>query len=200
MAQGTVFSVNAVGYVNVTLKPGFNLVGNPLVASDNTVGGLAAGISDGTSVQIFKLKANASGFDTASLDPFGGGWTGAAATQNLLPGEGVFIRNPGTTDRTWTFVGEVMQGTLTNAYPAGFSIRASQVPLEKKIDELGFVGKGGDQIYQHSPTLQKYDIISSYDVFAGNFPGLRALRAGEAFFLKAQAAGNWVQTFSVNVP
>src|SRR5437763_15367210 len=33
----TVFSVNAVGYVNVTIKPGYNLICNPLNGSNNVI-------------------------------------------------------------------------------------------------------------------------------------------------------------------
>src|SRR5438105_1479942 len=42
-----VFSVNAVGYVNVQLSPGFNAVANPLLAQDNSIGALFKNIQGG---------------------------------------------------------------------------------------------------------------------------------------------------------
>jgi hypothetical protein len=57
MAQGAVYSVNAVGYVNTPLVAGFNLVSNPLnntAANGNTIESLFAGVPDGT--QVYKFE------------------------------------------------------------------------------------------------------------------------------------------------
>src|SRR5436190_1553482 len=40
LARAQVFSVNGVGYVNFVVKAGFNLVANPLIAQDNSLGSL----------------------------------------------------------------------------------------------------------------------------------------------------------------
>jgi len=56
MAQA-VYSVNAVGYVNTTLVPGFQLVSNPLNAADNKIetlfSNMQGGVRDGTTVYKF---------------------------------------------------------------------------------------------------------------------------------------------------
>ena len=40
----------------------------------------------------------------------------------LAPGEGFWLNWPEAAPGTITFVGDVMQGTLTNPVPAGYSI------------------------------------------------------------------------------
>jgi hypothetical protein len=46
----------------------------------------------------------------------------------VVPGEGVFVKNPTQTNIVITFVGEVMTGALSNNITAGFQILSSQVP------------------------------------------------------------------------
>jgi len=200
MAQGTVFSVNAVGYVNTTVAPKFSLISNPLTASDNTIGGLFTSGIQGTIPDGFTVyRFVGTTFVTASYDSLNGAFGPSSVTsQVLLPGEGVFVRNPGTAAVTITFVGEVPQGNLANTYPKGFSIRASQVPQSGTAQALGFVGVNGDQIFQFNTTTQAYTSSTYDDLNAAWGPALGTLGVGEAFFLKAAAGGTWSRTFSVN--
>lgn len=198
MAQGTVFSVNAVGYVNTVLTPKFNLIANPLNAADNSINALFKNGANSTipnGTQVYKFNGTA--FTTLTYDDIDGNFgTGGSAT--LVPGEGAFVRLNGTANLTVTFVGEVMQGDLKNAYPKGLSIRSSQVPQEGQITAMGFKGKNGDQIFYYNTTKQGYDTYTFDDIdnaFTGNPP---ALKVGQAFFLKAVNAGSWDRTFSVN--
>jgi len=201
MAQGTVFSVNAVGYVNTTVGPKFSLISNPLTASDNTINtlfhsGIQGTIPDGFTVFRFV----GTGFIAAQYDIFSDAFLPtSSASQSVLPGEGFFVRNPSTTAVTVTFVGEVPQGTLANTYPKGFSIRASQVPQAGKIDtDLGFKGVDGDVVFQYDNVKQAY-IANSFDIFGGTFlPNTPTLAVGEAVFLKAATGGTWTRTFNVN--
>jgi hypothetical protein len=136
-----VFSVNAVGFVNVVVPPGFSMVANPLNAATNTVPALFAGVPDGTTV--YKFDGTSFLVNTLDLGEWG------IPAQTLVPGEGAFIRNPGTAPFTVTFVGEVMQGSLSNPLPAGFSIKSSQVPQSAAVATvLGFPAADGDTIYQ----------------------------------------------------
>ena len=48
----SVFSVNAVGYVNVTIRPGYNLIANPLNNGGNTVSEVLPPASHGSSPGI----------------------------------------------------------------------------------------------------------------------------------------------------
>jgi hypothetical protein len=197
MAQ--VFSVNAVGYVNTTLKPKYNLISNPLRASNNTIGELFKNIEGGVPDGLQVYKFNGTGFTTATYDAIDAAFgPPAAASQTVLPGEGVFVNVPGTADKKLTFVGEVEQGNLVNPIPAGLSIRSSQVPQEGTVTALGMpAGSDGDQIYQFNSTTQGYT-TATFDGIDNNWDKVITLKVGEALFLKRKTAANWTRTFTVN--
>lgn len=190
MAQGAVYSVNAVGYVNTVLKPGFNLISNPLIAANNTIGELFKSLPDDS--QVYKFDGTR--FTTATKD--GTFIPTTAANLTVMPGEGVFVRNPTAGDVTITFVGDVPQGTLNNPLPQGLSIRSSMVPQAGTAAELGLVGQTNDQVYQFDPATQRYRTSTNDD--GDWFPALGTLKVGEAFFLRKAAAGTWTRTFNVN--
>jgi hypothetical protein len=194
MAQA-VYSVNAVGYVNTTLQPGYNLISNPLVGTDNTVNTLFKGLPFGT--QVYKF--NGTTFKTATYDEFDEAYLPAdAGSQTVMPGEGVFVRNPTSTAVTVTFVGEVPQGQLDNPLPKGLSIRSSMVPQAGTAAELGLQGEPGDQFFQFNATTQSYK-TSTFDEFDLDWlPALSPLKVGEAFFLRKVSAGTWTRNFNVN--
>lgn len=196
----TVFSVNAVGYVNLDLPPKFSMIANPLNTSNNTVSALLPNVPEGTTV----YKFNNGSFNQSASFLFGS-WTGDA-NMTLNPGEGVFFNNPGTTTLRLTFVGEVMQGTganaLNNPIPAGFSIKSSQVPQAGKLDgtaagELGFPVAEGDTVYKFNRTTQNY---STHSFLFGSWggDGVPMIDVGESFFVNKAAAATWTRSFSVN--
>src|SRR5437588_10363094 len=86
MAQGTVFSVNAVGYVNTTVGPKFSLIANPLTASDNTINTLFKTGIQGTippGFQVFRFGTT--GFAGAAYDDIDGNFLPASvASQTIL--------------------------------------------------------------------------------------------------------------------
>jgi hypothetical protein len=184
-----VFSVNAVGFVNVVVPPNFSMIANPLNAPTNTIPALFAGVPDGTT--IYKFDGTSYTVNTLDLGEWG------LPAQTLVPGEGAFIRNPGTAPFTVTFVGEVMQGSLSNPLPANFSIKSSQVPQAGTVATLlGYPAADGDTIYQFVSAQQAY-VIHTLDLgeWSGGEPNIAV---GESFFSKKVAAGNWTRTFSVN--
>lgn len=195
MAQ--VYSVNAVGYVNKTIPAGkLALISNPLTAADNSISALfkPAAVNG---MQVFKY--NGTGFDTATYDDIDAAFLPAAnAALTVVPGEGVFVRNPGTADLTITFVGEVPQGALKNPLPAGLSIRSSQVPQRGTPAELGLVGANGDQVFSWDIANQRFDTSTFDDIDNAWGPALKTLEVGDAFFLRKGAASSWDRTFSVN--
>jgi hypothetical protein len=195
MAQA-VYSVNAVGYVNTTLQPGLNLVSNPLTGSNNSIAGLFAGVPAGT--QVYKFTGTS--FATYSFVNAVLGWQPAtASTETTVPGQGVFVRNPGTTPLTVTFVGEVPQGTLSHAIPAGLSIQSSEVPQAGLVStDLSFPAGAGDQVYKFNTTTQKYDTFAFVNAVLGWQPSQPNVGVGEAIFVRKSAAGTWNRTFSVN--
>jgi hypothetical protein len=201
---GQVFSVNAVGYVNVTLKRGFNYVANPLEAgaTGNQMGNLAKNIQGLTfapdASRIFKFDNAQNRFVDAIAD--GGTWVPDTAAQQVIPvGEGFIFFSPQTADMTLTFVGEVKQGTLANPLPRGFSIKANMVPQEGRADTFGLPGQDADRYFQWDNVAQRY-IDYIYDGgWVGPTPTLPVLKVGEAFLLfRATSAGTWTRNFNVN--
>lgn len=192
MAQ--VYSVNAVGYVNVELKTGYNLVANPLDAGtgNNIVSKLLASVPDGTSVYKYN---QATGFNINPKDF--GDWDNPAMP--LVPGEGAFIRC--AAPLTVTFVGEVMQGTGANALkqdiPSGYAIVSSKVPQAGKVStDLKYPAADGDSVYKFDATTQGYNIFA-FD-FGSWDPAEPTIAVGEAFWSRKVAAATWTREFSVN--
>jgi len=189
----TVYSVNAVGYVNVQLAAnGYTMVANPLVAETNTIAVLFDAAVNGT--VVYKFDAAAGAYVSTSKNKITGKW--GNTTMTLLPGEGAFVKNAAATNVTITFVGEVMQGSLTNTLPAGYSIASSQVPQADTLDNLGFPKEKGDVVYRF--------VNGSYVTYAvnkitGNWPAVPpSVAVAEAFFVKKVAQKDWTRSFNVN--
>jgi len=184
MAQ--VFSVNAVGYVNLVIPAGFSIIANPLNGATNTVSQLFAGAPDGTILYPF---INASGKYSPNNLIFGS-WD--RPNDLLTPGLGAFIKAPSTF--TNTFVGEVMQGSLTNPIPAGFSIISSQVPQAGKLStDLGYSATEGDKSFQFVNASGKYTVRN---FTFGAWDTEPTLAVGEGIFLQAAVKTSWNRTFT----
>jgi hypothetical protein len=192
MAQSNVYSLNVVGYVNTPLVGSgaglFQMVANPLNATNNTIGALITAAPDFTTL----YKWNGSGFDTANF--FLGSWDNPGFTLN--PGEGAIMQS--TAPWTNTFVGEVLQGSLTNSTTAsGFSIRASKVPQAGTLTALGLPGANFsdfDSVYQFNTVSQGYDI---HNWFLGSWDSEPTLAVGESFWINSAAPVVWVRNFTV---
>ena len=201
MAQ--VYSVNAVGYVNTTLLPGFNLVSNPLDnKAGNTIANLFGNGIQGTvpdGLVVYYYDSATDNFVTA-IYTFGIFEPPNAASQVIPVGEGAFVFNPGTGNLTNTFVGEVAQGTASNqALPAGFSIKASTVAVAGTATELELPAQPGDVIYKWDAVADSY-VPFLADPFGGGWAPSPNIAVGEAFFLFKNAAGTWTRDFDVNNP
>lgn len=205
MAQ--VFSVNAVGYVNKTIPAnGFAMISNPLKAATNTINALFAGVPNGTQIYVY---TPGKGYDVGTYDDLDQSFGATVGPMTLLPGQGVFVRNPGTSPLTITFVGEVPQGTLNTAMVAGLQIVSSQVPQAGTAAELNFPNKlahgltAGDQVYKfivNDPVPannQKYQ-VSTFDDLDDNWAPPVSLDVGEAVFVRLAKAVTWTRQFNVN--
>lgn len=193
MAQ-SVYSVNAVGYINVTCPPGYSMIANQLNASTNTIYSLLANAVPGC--QFFKYGNG--GYTTFTFDEFDLVWYPAndpAAT--LAPGEGGFFSNPTSTNITFTMVGEVVQGALKNSLPVGFSIRSSIVPQAGLLSDLGLPGAPGDQVFQYANGEYKTFTFDEFDLVWYPAPG-PSVNVGESVFLFEGAQKDWNRTFNVN--
>jgi hypothetical protein len=185
MAQ-TVYSVNAVGYVKVgpIASQGFFLAANPLNLPTNSLAAVLPDVPNNT--VVFKLVGG-------TFSAFTKRATGWSAETTLNPGEGFFIQNKSADPLTITFVGEVLQGTQTSTYPAGFSILGSKVPQEGKLEtDLGFTAQTNDQVFQL--------VNGTYTATTKRATGWTepVIPVGNGFFFKAVAAGTWSRTFNVN--
>jgi hypothetical protein len=193
-AQSNVYSVNVVGYVNVTV-PGnaYALIANPLNATNNSLGSVIASPPPATT---FYKYTTGSGYEIFTFDEFDLAWT-PNGNVSLAPGEGGFIKNPLATPITLTFVGEVLQGSLTNDLPAGYSVRSSKVPQSGLVSTtLGLPANPADVLYKYVP-LTGYSIFTFDEFDLAWTPSQPTINVGEAFFSFKGAASSWVRNFTV---
>jgi hypothetical protein len=200
VAQSNVYSVNVVGYVNVNLAAGFNMIANPLdldgTGTNNTVNTVFSNsLPSGSTVYAF-----AGGSYTSAGYSTKGGWAPAAgvtaANAALQPGGGVFVNVPSAT--TVTVVGNVLQGALAQPFAAGFNIVSSKVPQAGLLaTDLGYTPATGDIVYQFNSTAQTYNTANGYSTKGGWAPSQPTVGVGEAFFLSSGAGGTWSRNFTV---
>jgi len=179
LAQSNVYSLNVVGYVNVPINTGFNLIANPLNTTNNTLNGLFPNAGFGDAVYVFTAGAFTS-------STFLGSWT---PNLQLDPGTGAFYSSGAPT--TNTFVGEVMQGALSTPVPSGFSIKASQVPQSAPLATLNFPANFGDAVYFYRGGVY----VSS--TFLGSWTPDLSPGVGESFWVSTATAGTWTRNFTV---
>jgi len=174
MAQSTnVYSLNSVGYINVTMPPGWSIVTCPLIVGTDPT---ATGSQNPTNTLNVVLNNNSGQYAGAYVfplinggysieeegNPFGSGWTGGGADVNMLPGQAIFFYNPNpisggpSGNMSATFVGTVPQGSLTNSLRAGYSLVGSIVPtsgdlVTNSITAMTFSGSG-DFVLFFDPT------------------------------------------------
>ncbi len=199
VAQSNVYSVNVVGYVNVTLTNGFTLMGNQLdldgTGLNNNVNTVfSTNLPSGANVFAFTGGAFAPNATYGSKS----GWSGGTNYVNaaLAPGRGVFVQLPSA--KTITLVGNVMQGGLSNSYPAGYSVISSMVPQGGLIQtDLGYVPVSGVNIFRYNPAIQNYAPNYTWGTKSGWSPSQPTLNIGEAVFVQSPSASAWVRNFTV---
>jgi hypothetical protein len=194
IAQTTpVYSVNAVGYINVVVKTGYTLIANQLIAADSKIATLFPGVPGGTTIYKFDNAKNQ--FSVNQYDADFKEWSDG--NQTLVPGEGCFILNPTKADFTVTFVGEVPQGDVGIPLAAGYQIVSSKVPQAGELEALNYKPAGGDTVYRFDNAKGQY-LIYQYDADFQEWDAKPSVNVGESFFLLKKAAGKWDRTFSVN--
>jgi hypothetical protein len=200
MAQSNVYSLNVVGYVNRTFVGGglFTCAANPLNTTNNTLagvfGGAGVGLPTGSQVQVW--NPGTQDFSIYGKIPILTGWGSGGATVPFAPGQAVFVKSPVSgTDYTNTYVGEVMQGSLTNSTGANFNLVGSITPQAGLATALSLVPAPGAQV-------QQWDVVNQSLVVHGKTPigwsgGEPNIEVGEGFFLKNNTPYGWVQNFTV---
>lgn len=213
MAQ--VYSVNAVGYVNLTLEKGFNLIANQLNRTpDNKLDTLLQGVP--VESQVFKFNNGlykADIYDSANwLDAE----TGDPSTTTVNPGEGFYFYNASTASPgqiTVTLVGEVPQGNVGYSLPENrFHLVSSKVPQAIALTPANGFPDRLEALYQtYNALTQGYDtsLINDGGPGAGGIgwqnsetgaPATPTPAVGQGFFIYVPAGGPlvWTRTFSVN--
>jgi hypothetical protein len=192
-----VYSVNAVGYVNVTVKAGqFAILANPLNQPTNSIPAVLPDVPANTIVYVYDPATAAF---TQATKRSSGAWTGTTPAGTLLnPGQGFFIKNAGATDMTVTFVGEVPTGALKNPFVAGYNLIASQVPQAGKVKtDLGLPAVTNDQVHRFVNGAYDSRTLRASGSWTGTATGEPEVGVAEGFFYKATAAGSWDRTFSI---
>lgn len=185
-ASAQVYSVNVVGYVNVDLEPGFNLVANPL---NNTTGNDLNTIMPlgDTMIGTTVYRYDGTTFAESTYLGSAAGWIPNA---DLAPGEGVFVST--TSAATVTFVGEVLQGPDSNmSVAAGLSLVGSKVPQAASLDATGFPAEIGDTVFFYRGGTY----VDS--TFVGTFIPEAIPGVGEGFWVSKANAGDWTRDFVV---
>lgn len=182
---------NVIGYVSMSLPPGFSLIANPFVGT-GTVGSLFKSWPDGTTLnkfdtQLVRLVENA---------VVAGKWT--RPNQQMSPGEGAIFFNPTEDYKTHSFVGEVSDKSITVPIPSGFSLRSSlMLKSGHLVDDLQFPISDGDTIHVFDRDRQKYTVHSfEHGTWRAGPP---ILSIGEAFWVAKSEAGNWEMQRNVRI-
>jgi hypothetical protein len=193
MAQ--VYSLNAVGYINVSVPPQFSIIANQLNTTNNNISPLLdSQLLDGnhSGVTLFKYAGGYSSFSVS-----GTSWSSTAVTNTTInPGEAVFIYNPFTTSFNLTFVGTVLTGSLTNSLLSGFNLVSSMTPQSGPLDTaLGLVPAVGDTAFPYAGGY-------SPDSYGGSGWSVNnaapSIAVGQGLFYYSAAGQKWIQNFSVN--
>ena len=204
MAQ--VYSVNVVGYVNLDLKTGFNLVASQLNATpDNKIVSVLPSVQNNT--QLLKFSNNNYTRDDFSVAD--GGWldseTLEPSVRTVSPGEGFFMYSPAPA--TVTLVGEVRTGNnLTVPLPTGFSLISSIVPQDLALSPAGsaFPVAQNMQFLSWNATAQGYNLRLDFD--SGIWINSETLdevpapqvTVGQGFFIYSPGPSSWVRSFNPN--
>jgi outer membrane protein assembly factor BamB len=204
LAQSGNSCSQVIGFINMTIPPGTNLIANQLYQVNdydypqNTALGLLDFLgNNGFSYppdQTEIMKWNGQGFDTNTYNADPNTWSPTGDAM-LLPGEAAFITN--ATELTIPFVGLVLQGVSANPIVAGTNYVSSIVPQAGRIQsDLRYIPNTNDQVL-----LWTGNTFSSHTYTGSNWSGGEpVLGVGQGFVLVASQTNIWVQSFSACQP
>jgi hypothetical protein len=210
MAQA-VYSVNVVGYVNLTMKRGFNAVANQLDATpDNKLSSVLPSVPQDSQV----LKFSNNNYTRDDFDVASGGWidseTLEPSVRSVAPGEGFLYYNPTAGDLTVTTVGQVRTGNGLSV-PLGaarFSFISAITPQDLALNAANSFPVAQDMQYlSYNANTQGYNTRLDFD--AGGWINSETLdpvpdpvaTVGSGFFIyNPGAATSWTRNFNPNTP
>jgi len=221
MSQSVVYSLNAVGYITVTMNPGFNMIACQLITTNNTVGSLlnnGTGLSgnpgpyEGSIVYKYNPVAKSYGIDVADAagSSYADGWDGNGVI-TMNPGEAIWFQNNTGAAVTATFVGTVPQGTNTVGVVKGFNMISSPVPFSGDVvTNMSLTNyNDGDQVFvwNNPATGHPTGAYNLYQVdIQGGSSGYMSqwdtpdptVQVGQGMWYNASAPVTWTEIFSVN--
>jgi hypothetical protein len=163
-------SLNVVGYVNVPITNGYNFVANPLDASmggaitnGNAITNVILSPPNLTAVYVWDVTNQAFSSPPSTYHQISSRWSDP--TYVLPPGKGFVVYLPQSAPPfTNTFVGQVLQGSLTN-HIAGtnkFSLLGFMLPIAGTLTNfasppgLSFPGIDGADVFTWDTANQRY--------------------------------------------
>ena len=193
-SQAQVYSQNIVGYINVPLNAGYNLIANQLdldgTGTNNSIY-TTVGTNLPTGSQLFAW--NGSTFSLSKLSGTGK-WTlnNQAVTNAVNPGSGFFLVVSAPTNVT--FVGNVITGTNTYPIVSGYQVVAPSAPVAGTLDTTnGYTPSKNDELFVWNGstyTLHKYTGL----LWTGGDP---QLTVAQSVFLNSASSTNWTQVLNV---
>jgi hypothetical protein len=147
----------------------------------------------GTQVQVWDYALQ--DFVPYTKQPIGDGWSGTGESVPFAPGQAVFVKITGSSV-TNTFVGEVLQGNLTNNTLANFNLIGNMVPDSGTATAVGLVPAAGAQVQKWDVTAQDF-VLSSKTPIGWSGAGEPNFVPGDGFFLKNNTPYSWVRNFTV---
>jgi hypothetical protein len=202
-------SAKAAGYYKVWVPPqtgggygGWVLAANQLnspavgSAAANTLQSVLPSVSAG--LKASKWNPTTQVWDTYT-NPSGNQWQlgGVNANTSFAPGETMFFQNPGYSGFYLVFFGEVPEGNLSVAWPAGSSYRAGILPQEVDVGlSDSFPRAGGLTIQLYNSSTQSYQ-SHMFDDWDWNWsPSAPVLKRGEGFAVTTSpSALTWNRSF-----
>lgn len=216
MAQN-VYSLNVVGYVNVTLKSHqFTAVANPLDAS---MGGTIATGNDMTNlfnINTAPLLANGSKIQQfiPAANDYGAQINYSSATKkwgsnfSMAPGTAVLFNNNGAADTVVTFTGQVPQGSYSVATLGShqFTLVGSPIPIGGDVTNsttaVGLVSANGDTLATFNSAANDWNATTKWSTATKKWSASASstIAVGQGFLYNnnGAAANNWVSNFTVN--
>jgi len=206
-AQTPISSVNAAGYIKVTVEAGkfyflqtpFNKFDGVPATLDDVLG---TSLPDGSSAYVWNPTTQR--YEVANYIE-GSGWGNSPVT--ITRGQGFFVTaDPNGPSSTYDiFLAGEVPGATTSAstvipFGPGFSALGFPYPVATTLNNLGLnsVTQDGDSVYAWSAATQRYQIFNRLDEVGNEWNGNEnvLIQPGTALFLNAQGGGN----FSAQVP
>jgi len=212
MAQ--VYSVNAVGYVNISVPAGgYAIIANPLNNTNNDLNTTLPLPDEYTGTSIYRFNPATQSYRDTMQWVGGVGWLASDPADLVInPGEGFFIQNVAGSALNATFVGEVPSGTTQNPIRGNnaYQIRSAVVPKGAPLGWVGlansleFPADTGDSVFIFDSATQQYKETIQYVDGAGWLSGEYPLEGptiapATGFFVQKVAPDRtWTMSFTVN--